>query len=218
MFAGHYAAGLALKRWFPSTPLWALLLGSQGADVLFMAFAATGIEGLTLREDQSGPLALGLHEMWWSHSLVSAVGMCAAAVSVGWALGRRADGLGVGLALASHWLLDVLVHTPDVPVGIGAGTPLLGTGLWNHPVAAFLFEVGCIVAAGAALVTSLPVGAFRRGVVALVAVMVAIQIPASFAPGAPVPLVVFCAVAEVSFFAWAFAGWWIERSGSTPSG
>ena len=45
---------------------------------------------------------------------------------------RTAKGaLLVGLLVLSHWLLDVVGHTPDLPLYSGP-SPLFGFGLWNQ--------------------------------------------------------------------------------------
>jgi hypothetical protein len=43
----------------------------------------------------------------------------------------------------SHWLLDLLVHRPDLPIlpGNAGGLPLLGFGLWRLPVIAAMLEL-----------------------------------------------------------------------------
>jgi hypothetical protein len=46
----------------------------------------------------------------------------------------------VGLAVFSHYPLDVLVHVPDLPLA-GNDSPKLGLGIWNYPVASMLLEV-----------------------------------------------------------------------------
>ena len=37
----------------------------------------------------------------------------------------------MGAAVASHWLLDLVVHVPDLPL-VGNDSPKLGLGLWRH--------------------------------------------------------------------------------------
>jgi hypothetical protein len=36
----------------------------------------------------------------------------------------------IWMGVVSHWLLDYVVHLPDLP--LAAGSRLLGLGLWNH--------------------------------------------------------------------------------------
>jgi len=40
----------------------------------------------------------------------------------------------VALAVFSHWLFDLIVHTPDLPLWSDA-SPKLGFGLWNSDIA-----------------------------------------------------------------------------------
>jgi hypothetical protein len=40
------------------------------------------------------------------------------------------------------------VHTPDLPLGLGAGSPRVGLGLWNHPIATTLLELAVLIGGG----------------------------------------------------------------------
>jgi hypothetical protein len=44
----------------------------------------------------------------------------------------------VGAAVFSHWLLDLIVHIPDL--SLYDDTYKMGLGLWNYPAAAFASE------------------------------------------------------------------------------
>jgi hypothetical protein len=59
---------------------------------------------------------------------------------------RRSAGI-FGLVVISHWFLDVLVHSPELPL-LFTGSPLVGLGLWStlqgRVIASFL-EVGMLV-------------------------------------------------------------------------
>jgi hypothetical protein len=46
----------------------------------------------------------------------------------------------IGLAVVSHWVLDLLVHIPDLPLYPGSSV-LLGFGLWNYKILEILIEV-----------------------------------------------------------------------------
>lgn len=61
---------------------------------------------------------------------------------------RDHAGFIVGAAVFSHWLLDFLVHRPDLPL-IGDSFKV-GLGLWNMPVAALSLET-MILCGGLAL-------------------------------------------------------------------
>jgi hypothetical protein len=64
---------------------------------------------------------------------------------------RRASIL-VGLAVFSHWVLDFVVHPPELPL-LFQGSPLVGLGLWAFGpglVLSGLLEF-CLLAGGIAL-------------------------------------------------------------------
>jgi hypothetical protein len=52
----------------------------------------------------------------------------------------------LGAAVFSHFLLDVPMHTPDLPLGFGAGSPKIGLGLWNHRLASICTELAVFLA------------------------------------------------------------------------
>jgi len=48
----------------------------------------------------------------------------------------------VGVAVFSHWVLDFLVHRPDLP--LYDNTAKVGLGLWNLPAIAFALEAALL--------------------------------------------------------------------------
>lgn len=71
MYAGHFAAGLAIKGKVPSATTWALLLGTGFLDVLFRPFRDSRYrEG---DEDSARSPGFSLDFIDWSHSLVMAL-------------------------------------------------------------------------------------------------------------------------------------------------
>src|SRR5882762_6377816 len=63
--------------------------------------------------------------------------------------GDRAGAVWVGIAVASHWVLDCVSHRPDMPLYPG-GAERLGLGLWQSLAGTFAVE-GLMFAAGVAL-------------------------------------------------------------------
>jgi hypothetical protein len=70
---------------------------------------------------------------------------------------RKADGWSaaafVGIAVFSHWVLDWLVHRPDVPLYDNSFK--VGLGLWNYPTLAFVLEIA-VLFSGMYLYTKTP--------------------------------------------------------------
>ncbi|HMK73142.1 MAG TPA: hypothetical protein VK454_07370 [Myxococcaceae bacterium] len=133
MFIGHYGVSLALKRADPRLSLGGLFVAVQVLDLLFFSFVLLGIEKMRIVPGFTEYNSYDLYYMPYSHSLVGALVWSALALG-GVLLFRRAPFAGaalVGLAVFSHFLLDVPMHTPDMPL-LGEDSPKLGFGLWNH--------------------------------------------------------------------------------------
>ena len=147
MYVGHYAASFAAKAVDKRIPLWVLFTAAQFVDVLWTVFALLGIEKLRIVPGITASNPLDLYYYPYTHSLLASFVWLGVAV-VGCRLLRPGEGawrrgLIVGLAVFSHWLLDFLVHRPDLPL---YGNSLkVGLGLWNYPVPAFLLEAGVLV-------------------------------------------------------------------------
>jgi hypothetical protein len=84
----------------------------------------------------------------------------------------------VAAAVFSHWVLDFLVHRPDLP--LFANSAKVGLGLWNHRALAFGLEIALLFG-GLALYFGL--GVKRRGaMIAFGLVMLALQAYIFFGP------------------------------------
>lgn len=84
----------------------------------------------------------------WSHGLVAALGwsVLAAVVAAGVVRAWRWRGaVAAAAAVASHWILDALVHRPELPLGL-SGERAVGFGLWDRPVWGLGLEVAVVVA------------------------------------------------------------------------
>src|SRR5690606_14924369 len=78
----------------------------------------------------------------YTHGLVTTAGWAILGY-VAWRFMRRDQAgraaLVIALAIFSHWVLDFIVHTPDLP--IWDDTAKVGLGLWNAPALAFALEL-----------------------------------------------------------------------------
>lgn len=149
MFMGHYSAALVAKAAEPRAPLWTYVAAAQLLDIGWSVLVMSGVE--RVRIDESLPGApLDLYHMPWTHSLPAALCWALGAALLGrWALKLpwRA-GVAIGLVVLSHWLLDLLVHRPDL--ALWGGGPKLGLSLWNTPVISEVVETGLLGLAAAA--------------------------------------------------------------------
>ena len=144
MTPGHFGFAAGAKKFAPRVPLWALFLSTYLLDVIFVFLLAAGIESLT-PIDPAHPNAYGgiLIHAEYTHSLVGALLISACA---GWLASRRwgrRGGITIAIVAFSHWILDLFVHRPDLPILPGniGNLPLLGFGLWEYPRASMAFEL-----------------------------------------------------------------------------
>jgi hypothetical protein len=144
MFVGHYAVSFATRGTGVLLPLWVWFVAVQWLDVVFMTLLLAGVEKLRLTEGFTETNALDLYFMPYSHGLVGALVLSAVFATIVAAVfpaGRRPLALGlVALASFSHWLLDLVMHTPDLPL-LGDDSTKVGLGLWNHVAIGFPIEL-----------------------------------------------------------------------------
>lgn len=141
MFIGHYGAAYAAKTIAPKVPLAAYFLAVQALDVLFSVFVLSGIEHMEIVHKYTSYNPYRLYDMPITHSLVGSLGW-ALAVAIVAAMIRlpRRESLWLGLAVFSHFILDLPVHTPDLSIA-GNDTARLGLGLWNNVPLVIVLEL-----------------------------------------------------------------------------
>jgi hypothetical protein len=139
MFVGHYAASLALKKFEKRASLGMLFLAVQLVDILFFPFVLLGIERINIIENYTESTHFQLEYMPYTHSLLASLLWAAAAYALfRWVITKdRRIALVMAIAVFSHWVIDLLVHTPDLPIWSDASMKL-GLGLWNNAVVTYL--------------------------------------------------------------------------------
>jgi hypothetical protein len=146
MFVGHYAASFALKKFEKRASLGVLFLAVQFVDILFFPFVLLGIERMNIVENFTQSTHFELEYLPYTHSLLAFVLWSVAAYAIfRWVVVKNnAVAVVVALAVFSHWLFDLLVHTPDLPLWSDT-TAKLGLGLWNNAIATYILEAGLIL-------------------------------------------------------------------------
>ena len=148
MFVGHYAASLALKKFEKRASLGVLFLAVQLVDIVFFPLVLLGIERINIVENFTQSTHFELEFMPYTHSLAAFLvwsGLTYAFCR--WVVVKsHAVALVVALPVLSHWLLDVIVHTPDLPLWSDSSLKL-GFSLWNNAIATFTLEAVLLLAA-----------------------------------------------------------------------
>ncbi len=141
MFLGHFAVGLAGKKLVPRVSLGTLFLSVQLVDLLWPTFLLLGLEHVRIDPVSTRMTPLDFYDYPLTHSLVAMLAW-GALFGLGYFATRRGkrEALVLGLGVVSHWLLDLLVHRPDLP--IWPGGPLFGLGVWNSAPGTIALEVG----------------------------------------------------------------------------
>ena len=217
MFVGHYGVSFAVKRGDKTIPLWVLFVAVQLLDVFWGAFVLFGIERVRIVPGITASNPLDLYYMPYTHSLVAAV-LWSLGAYVAYRLIRRFGAshraaLLVAIAVFSHWVLDFIVHRPDLP--LYNDYPKVGLGLWNYPAPAFLLEIavlfgGMFLYLRSTTATPLTDRLGRFGMPTFGVVMLIVQAVAFF--GTPPPSAAVAAIEALVFYAaFAAVAAWLER-------
>lgn len=228
MFIGHYGPAIwdtQRGHGVPVIKLWQGFLAVQFVDIIWAILVILGIEG-------PGTVVNGVpvFNIPWSHSLLSSLLLASFAGGLFRLFKPSAGARGFWVIAAlvfSHWLLDLIVHRPDLAFYPG-GTHLLGFGFWNFPIAAYILEMG-LVFAGFLFWQKVTIAKHKKYTIAIWAFftfMAALQAYVILIPGLAVQAGTFDATAGpqgaalgittlIIFFSMAAIIGWIEKGRSS---
>lgn len=181
MFVGHYAAALVAKAVQPRAPLWSYVIAAQAIDIGWGVLLMTGVEKARIDPNLPGS-TLDLYHMPYTHSLPAVVlwSLAGAAMARAFRLPWGAA-IALGLTVFSHWILDLLVHRPDLELWFGGAK--VGFGLWNYPVPEQAAEIGLLGLGAAAWAwTRGKTGQSLWPVLAFMTILVAVQVVSMLMP------------------------------------
>ena len=151
MFVGHYAASFVAKAYEPRASLAALFIAAQFLDLIFFPLVLLNVEQLavsSVADELTSSGHLILPYMPYSHSLCAAliwtlIGffICKSVLKL-----SRTESLLIALVIASHWLLDLVSHTPDLAVHDIFSDDAIkwGLGLNNFTNLSFAVEIAVL--------------------------------------------------------------------------
>jgi hypothetical protein len=201
MIIGHYAVAMAAKRAAPKTSLGTLIAAAAFLDLLWPVLLLLGAETVVIAPGATPFTPLAFISYPWSHSLLTSAiwgllfGGGYYAIS-GYGRGAAA----VALLVPSHWLLDYIVHAPDLPL-VPWSEAKYGLGLWNSVGETLAVELG-IFAIGILFYISITRGRDRigsLGFLVFLVLMLALYGGAVFGPPPP----------SVDAIAWTDMGQWL---------
>jgi hypothetical protein len=146
MFVGHFGAAFGSKPAAPRLSLGTLVFAFQWADLLWPLLLLIGVEHVRGVAGLMPTNPYDFYDYPVSHSLAALVLWGGLFAGIHYARRRdRAAAATIFAGVVSHWLLDFLMHRPDMPVLPGG--PYLGLGLWRSVPATLAIE-GALYAAG----------------------------------------------------------------------
>ena len=211
MFVGHYSAAFAAAALPKAPKLGTLFVAAQLVDIAFFSFVPLDIEHMRVAPGTAVMNPMDLYDMPWTHSLAGAF-----AWGVGFAillratLGNWTAGAIGGAVVVSHWLLDLLVHVPDLT--IAGQPPKLGLGLWNYPGIAMPLELALLLGSAWFYARATKSTGATAALPALLVVLLALQ---AFNWFGPAPVAVDAGLWAMGLLAFAITAslaWWVARN------
>ena len=212
MFIGHFGAAFAAQKMVPSVSLATLIFSAQWLDLLWPSLLLFKIEKVAIDPGNTKVTPLDFTHYPWSHSLL---------LVVGWALligvvhylfmHNRRGAIMIGFLVISHWVLDLLMHRPDLPL-YPLNSPVFGFGLWNSLALTLILE-SLLFFTGMFLYLQVTRPKNKRGVYGLwtlVVLLYGIYLVNIFGP----PPSDVISIAFAGHLQWMFValGYWVDRN------
>jgi hypothetical protein len=211
MLLGHYGVAFAAKRAAPRASLGTLNFAAELLDELWPIFVLMGLE--TVRVVPGLMAASPLDFVYYpiTHSLVGAIGWSVLLGVLYHTVRRyRRGAVVVGLLVLSHWLLDLPMHRPDLPLWPGSNVKV-GLGAWRSIPLTIAIELAVFLPGLTIyLRTTRARDKFGRwGLWTMVVVLLAIFF--SGFGSAPPPDGRAVAMGAVGLWLFVPWGWWVDR-------
>jgi hypothetical protein len=188
-----------------------LFLASQFIDLIWPTLLLLGVERVAIVPGVTRVTPLDFTHYPVSHSLLAVAGWGVLFGLVYFLIRRYSVGAWIcGIALISHWLLDLLTHRPDLPLAPGAGMKV-GLGLWNSLPATLVVEF-LVFGTGAWFYLRCTRAVGRKGSIGLwtlLGFLVLVHLANLFGPPPPsVPAIAWSGQAQWLIVLW---GYWVDR-------
>ena len=211
MFIGHFAVGFGAKKAAPQVKLGTLFFAAQFLDLLWPLLLILGIENARISPGNTAFTPLDFYDYPFSHSLLTSIGWSIIIAGIYFYLKKNLrNSIIIGCTVFSHWLLDFLVHKPDLPIAPGIHT-VLGLGLWNSSIGTIFVE-GFLFLGATYIYTRATKPIDRIGNYAfwgLIAVLLISYVANIISPPPPnIKAVAYAGFAQWLFIVWAY---WIDR-------
>lgn len=205
MFLGHFAVAFAAKKVNSQPSLGTYFFAAQFLDLLWPTLLLFKLEKVKINTVDKNQLPLIFTSYPISHSLL----MVLIWGIIVWLIYKLVSNdaraaLVVAFCVVSHWILDLIVHVPDLPLYPG-NSPLVGLGLWKYMSIELILESLMFVIA-AYIYAKATRARNKAGLISfwtLLIFLFAIQVANAFGP--PPPSI--NAVAWAGQLQWLFVFW-----------
>ena len=212
MFIGHFGVGFAGKKIDKNPSLGTMFLAAQFLDLIWPVFILIGLEKVKIEPGISAANPLDFVYYPFSHSLFIVL-IWGFLFGLVYYLVKKniRSAVVLGLLVLSHWILDFIVHIPDLPIFPWSNFKV-GMGLWNSLVLSvtleFLIFFGGAYFYISATKTKNKKGTF--GLWGLVIFLTLIYIMNIFGSAPPsVEAIGYAGLLQWIFIPWAY---WIDRN------
>ncbi|MCX6134010.1 MAG: hypothetical protein NTU47_09385 [Ignavibacteriales bacterium] len=211
MFIGHFAVALGAKKSAPKVSLGSLFMAAQFVDLLWPLLLLLGWEHVRVNPGNTVVTPFDFYDYPISHSLIGAVVWSCAFGAVYFGIRRNARNALILVAVVfSHWILDLVTHRPDLPLGFGGNT-YFGLGLWNSLAGTMIAEV-TLFAMGIAFYLQATKAKDRIGSIgfwSLAGIIALIYVGNLFGPPPPeASMIAIAGNASWLFVLWAY---WVDK-------
>ena len=191
MFVGHYNVAFAVRTEQNKIPLWVLFVAVQFLDYIWATLVLLGIEKLRVIKGFTAGSMLDSYFHPYSHSLIAALlwsgvaGLCYKLLCRRLGYGyTKSAAMVVGVAVFSHWILDLIAHPHDLPVY--DNTAKVGFGLWNYRDPEFALEIALLALGTTLYLARNVMPAIRKwAVIAFGIALIVVQIGDTYVPRTP---------------------------------
>ncbi|MCX6250185.1 MAG: hypothetical protein NTX61_05475 [Bacteroidetes bacterium] len=142
MFIGHYGVAYIVKTKASDIPLWLLFTSVQLLDIIAFTLVLLGIEKASFVPSDN-PFFRNYLDLPYSHSLSGTLLISAIVLVIFWAMDKKTWAWILGSCVLSHWVIDLIVHTPDLSLFFGSSK--VGLGLWHYPILTYILEIAFVV-------------------------------------------------------------------------
>jgi hypothetical protein len=221
MFVGHYSVAFAAKSEKHKVPLWVLFIAVQFLDYIWATLVLFGIEKLRVIKGFTAGSMLDSYFHPYSHSLIAAIAWSGVAGVVykiicsrhGCLYGKYAA-LIVGVAVFSHWILDLIAHPRDLAIYDNEWK--VGFGLWNCRDPEFALEIALLAGGIIIYLARNVMPAIRKKAIVVFGIfLVIIQIGDTYVPRTPLTAKDTAMGVWIFYTLFVVMAFFLEKIGST---